>query len=218
MAIPFKIVGAGPNDATQCFKVTFDQALSTAPKIEAWDNSATFPAKDASGSTTAKEIFTGTTGNGSKPMLAAWSGGSSAAPTLPTGGAAWHPASATGGTANPNLLLGTTNYVTCTNTPALGENTVFNLSLKVASDCTVPSSASMAHIVQIRYTYTGTAPALTFAGNDGGTETTPAWTTFVPGTNGVRYCNASTVWATGPYKLTLPETGTLVAPELGITV
>lgn len=147
--------------------------------------------------------------------MAAWSGGAEATGNLPTGGAAWHPASATAGSANPNLLLGTTNYVTCTNTPGAGGDTVINLSLKVASDATVPSTSTMAALIQIRYTYTGTAPTLAFLYNDGGTETTPVWTTFTPGTHGVRFVNTGT--SAGTYKLTLPASGTLVAPELWVT-
>jgi len=213
MAIPSKVVGAGNNNATQCFKVEFLTALSTAPKIEAWDNSETFPAKDASGSTTAKEIFTGTTENSSYPELAAWSGGAESDGTLP--GASWHPASPSAGSANPNLLLGTTNYVTCTNTPGLDGDIVFNLSLNVGYDATVPSTTSMAAIIQIRYTYTGSAPSLTFSYNDGGTETTPVWTTFTPGTHGVRFVNSGT--ESGTYKLTLPASGTVDAGELWVT-
>jgi len=213
MAIPSKAIGGGNNNATKVFKVTFSTALSTAPKLEAWDNSSTFPAKDASGSTTAKEIFTGTTGNGSKPELAAWSGGAEADGTLP--GASWHPATATAGSANPNLLKGTTNYVTCTNTPGAGGDIVFNLSERVGYDATVPSTTSMAAIIQIRYTYTGSAPSLTFYYNDGGSETTPSWTTFTPGTHGVRFCNTGT--SAGTYKLTLPAEGTVDAGELWIT-
>lgn len=218
MAIPNKIVGAGPVDATKCFKVTFDQALSTAPKIEAWDNSETFPAKTASGATTALEIFTGTAGNGSTPCLAAWSGGAETDGNKP-GSAGWHPATVTGGSDNPNLLLGTTNYVTCTNTPGLGGDIVFNLSLEVGYDATIPSTTEYAAIIQIRYTYTGTAPGLTFEYNDvaTGTEETPVWIEFTPGTHGVRFCNASTSWAAGPYRLTLPGSGVVVASELGIT-
>jgi len=214
MTIPSKVIGAGNADNTKCFKVTFTTALSTAPKIEAWDNSATFPAKDAAGATTAKEIFTGTTANTSLPELAAWSGGAESTGTKP--GASWHPASATAGTANPNLLLGTTNYVTCTNTPGASGDTVFNLSLIVGYDATVPSTSSMAAIIQIRYTYTGSAPSLTFAYNDAGTEETPSWTTFVPGTNGVRFVNTGTV--EGTYKLTLPSSGLVTAGELWVTV
>lgn len=215
MAIPSKVAGGGgPNNATKCFKVTFSTALSSAPKIEAWDNAQTYPAKDASGATVAKEIFTGTSDNGSKPCLAAWSGGAEASGNLP--GANWHPASATAGSANPNLLKGQTNYVTCTNTPGAAGNIVFNLSLKIADDMTVPSTSTMAHLTQIRYTYTGTAPTLAFYYNDGGDDTTPVWLVYVPGTNGVKYCNSGTV--AGTYVLTLPGTGeTKVAPELWVT-
>ncbi len=215
MAIPSKVIGGGgQNDATQCFKVVFSQALASAPKIEAFDNSQTFPARDTSGSTTAKEIFTGTENNGNLPCLAAWSGGDEATGNTP--GSNWHPTSATAGSANPNLLKGQTNYVTCTNTPSAGGNTVFNLSLKVADDMTVPSTSSMSHIIQLRYTYSGTAPTLTFYYNDGGSEASPSWTQFTPGTHGVRFCNSGTV--AGDYKLTLPGTGqTLIAPELWIT-
>jgi len=213
MAIPSKAIGAGNNNATKVFKVVFSTALSTAPKIEAWDNSSTFPAKDASGSTTAKEIFTGTTGNGNLPELAAWSGGAEADGTLP--GASWHPSEATEGSANPNLLKGTTNYVTCTNTPGAGGNIVFNISERVGYDATVPSTTTMAAIIQLRYTYTGSAPSLTYYYNDAGTEETPSWTTFTPGTHGVRFCNSGTV--EGTYKLTLPAADTVDAGELWIT-
>jgi hypothetical protein len=212
MAIPAKAVGAGNNNAANVFKVTFDQALSTAPKYEAWDNSATFPAKDAAGSTTAKEIFTGTTGNSNEPYL--YLVDTNAGATAP--GANWKPATATGGSANPNRLKGTTNYVTATNTPALGEFITFNIGAEVPFDAAVPSTSSCNFILQIRYTYTGTAPALTYALNTG-TEVTPSWLTLVPGTNGLRFCNSGTI-AGGPYKLTLPASSVIDAGEVWVTV
>ncbi|MDD5068081.1 MAG: hypothetical protein PHN89_00570 [Candidatus Pacebacteria bacterium] len=210
MAIPAKATGAGNNNAQNVFKVTFDQALSTPPKIEAWDNSQAFPAKDAAGATTAKEIFTGTAGNGTKPMLYA------VATTSSAPGANWKPASATAGSDNPNRMKGTTNYVTDPTTPGLGDAILFNLGLEAPYDATVPSSSSMAHMIQIRYTYTGTAPALTWAFNEG-TEETPSWTTITPGTHGLQYCNSSTNWAAGPYKLTLPAASVVDAGEIGVT-
>ena len=215
MAIPAKVAGGGgDNNATKCFKVTFSTALASAPKIEGWDNSSSYPAVDSDGSTTAKEIFTGTTVNTSLPMLAAWSGGAEATGNKP--GASWHPATATAGSANPNLLKGQTNYVTCTNTPAAGGNIVFNLSLKIPGDATVPSTTGFAHLVQIRYTYSGLNPALAFFFNEGGDDTTPAWTAFAPGTNGIQFVNASTV--SGTYALTLPgPSSTRVAPEIWVT-
>lgn len=209
MAIPNKATGAGNNDAQNVFKVTFDQALSTAPKIEAWDNSQTFPDKDAAGSTTAKEAFTGTTENGNKPMIYA------VATTSSSPGSDWKPSSASAGSANPNRLKGTTNYVTDPTTPGLGDAILFNLGIEVPSDATVPSSSSLNTLIQIRYTYTGTAPALTFAFNEG-TEGTPSWTTLTPGTHGLRFCNSGTVGG-GPYKLTLPASGTVDASEVWVT-
>jgi hypothetical protein len=212
MAIPAKATGAGNNNAAKVFKITFDQALSTAPKYEGWDNAAVFPLKDASGSTVAKEIFTGTTNNSSKPFL--YLVDTNAGATAP--GANWKPASATAGSANPNRLKGTTNYVTATNTPALGEYITFNIGAEVPDDATVPSDSSCNFLLQIRYTYTGTAPALTYAFNEG-SEGTPSWTTLTPGTNGLRFCNSGTS-AGGPYKLTLAASGVVDAGEVWVTV
>jgi hypothetical protein len=131
-------------------------------------------------------------------------------------GANWKPASATAGSANPNRLKGTTNYVTDTATPGAGGATLFNLGAEVPSDAAVPSSSSMAHMIQVRYTYTGTAPSLTWALNEG-TEGSPSWATITPATHGLRYCNSSTNWAAGPYKLTLPASSVVDAGEIGAT-
>lgn len=214
MSIPAKATGAGNNNAANVFKVNFDTALSTAPRYEAWDNSAVFPLKDAAGTTTAKEIFTGTTGNSSKPML--YLVDTNAGATAP--GAAWKPASATGGTANPNRLLGSTNYVTATNTPDGGAGTfiTFNMGLEAPFDAAVPSTSSMNFLLQLRYTYTGTAPALVYSFNEG-SEATPSWTVLTPGTHGLRFCNTGTV-AGGPYKLTLPASSVVDAAEIWVTV
>jgi len=212
MAIPAKATGAGNNAAGNVFQITFDQALSTAPKYEAWDNSLVFPLKDASGSTTAKEIFVGTAGNGNIPYLYLFDSNAGATPP----GAAWKPVAPVAGSNNPNRLLGVTNYVTAVNTPALGETICFNIGAEVPSDAAVPSDSSCNFLLQIRYTYTGTAPALTYKFNEG-SEATPSWTTLVPGTNGLRFCNAGTIGG-GPYKLTLPGAGVVDASEVWVTV
>lgn len=205
MAVPFKVVGAGNNStARNVYKVTFSEALSDYPKIEAWDNSSTFPAVDTSGATTNKELFTGTTGNGNKPMLSAIAT-TSAAPSS----ASWKPVSATAGSANPNRLKGTTSYVTDPTIPTAGGSILFNLCLEVPSDATVPSTSSMAGLIQIRYQYTGNAPIVSWYGNEG-TETTPVWTQFTPGTHGIRFCNSTAnVSNSATWKLTLPASGTV---------
>ena len=212
--IPNKATGAGNNDATMVYKATFSTALSSAPRIEAWDNSQTFPAVDSIGSTILKEIFTGTTGNGSKPMLAGYIGGLVTAATKP--GASWHPSSASAGGANPNLLKGSTNFVNTSVVPGAGEAIVFNISERAPSDATVPSTSSMNALILIRCNYTGAAPDITLSFNEG-SEVTPSWTTITPGNHGIRFCNAGTV-SGGQYKLTLPDSGTVDAGEQWITV
>jgi len=210
MAIPFQITGAGNQDAQYVFRVTFSNGLSTPPYIEAWDNALTFPSKTSTGTTVANEVFTGTTGNGNIPMLYA------VATTSASPRDNWKPTSATAGSDNPNRLMGNTNYVTDPTIPGAGESIYFNLCIEVPYDATVPSATSLAHVIQIRYKYSGSVPVVTFAGNEG-TEAIPVWTELVSGTNGIQYCNAGTDWSTGPYKLTLPEAGTIDAPEMGVT-
>lgn len=207
MAIPNKATGAGNSDNANVFRIVFSQALSSAPKYEAWDNSDTFPAVDSSGSTTAKEIFAGTAGNSNKPMLSLVDT-SSASP-----GASWKPASATAGSANPNRLKGTTNYVTATVTPASGEDITFNMVGEFPSDAIVPSTSSMNYLLQIRYTYTGSAPSLSYYFNEG-TEGSPSWTAFTPGTHGMRHTNSGAT--VDNYKLTLPSSSTVDTGEIWI--
>lgn len=113
MAIPSKAVGGGNSStAMNVFRVSFSQALSAAPQYQIWDNSSTYPSVDASGATTVKEAFAGTSGNSNKPEYAL----DATTSTAPSSN--WLPASATGGSANPNRMKGTTNYVTDPTTPA----------------------------------------------------------------------------------------------------
>jgi len=211
--IPNKVTGAGNLDATMVYKALFSTGLSSTPKIEAWDNSETFPAVASEASTTTKEIFTGTTGNGSKPMLAGYIGGLLSDATKP--GASWHPSSAVAGASNPNLLKGSTNYIRAAVIPGEGDAIVFNLSQRVPSDATVPSNTSMNALILIRCNHTGAAPDITLSYNEG-TEETPIWVDITPGTHGVRFCNSGT--EEGEYKLTLPDSGTIDAGEQWVTI
>ena len=210
MAVPFQITGAGNQDARYVFRTTFSQDLVLAPCIEAWDNAETFPVKTATGSTIAKEVFTGTAQNGNIPMLYA------VATTNATPGDDWKPAIATAGSANPNRLMGNTNYVTDPTTPSAGEHIYFNLGVEIPYDATIPSTSSLAHVIQIRYTYSGITPDITFCANEG-TEASPSWTELASDTNGIRYCDAGTNAATGPYQLSLPESGVIDVPEILVT-
>jgi hypothetical protein len=201
--IPLKVTGAGNNDAQNCYRVTFDEALSSAPKYEAWDNSEVWPAVDAAGTTVLKEIFTGTAGNSNLAML------SLVATTSASPGEDWKPAAATGGTDNPNRMKGDTSYVTDPTTPDAAEAILFNMCLEVPHDATVPSTSSMNALLQIVYTYTGDAPTPVWAANEG-TEGEPSWTTLTPGTHGIKFCNDDAVAGTpATHKLTLPAASTV---------
>ena len=58
---PFKPVGVGQVAAYNVFRISSDQALSTNPKLKAFD--------DYLMTTNANTIFNGTGDNGSKPMI-----------------------------------------------------------------------------------------------------------------------------------------------------
>jgi len=212
MAIPSKVTNGGNNtaNATNVFRITWSTALSVAPIYQMWDNSSTFPAVDAAGSTTTKEAFTGTAGNSNKPEYALYCSSSTG-----PGASLWLPATATAGSANPNRMKGSTNYVTDPTIPGASGVTKFNITAEFASDSSVPSSSSQNILLQVVYQYTGTAPSLTYAYNDGGTEATPVWTNFTPGTNGIRLVNAGTV--SGTYKFTLPASSVSYVTELWVT-
>lgn len=207
MAIPAKATGYGNNSVAQnVFRILFSQDLSTPPKYELYDG-GTFPAVGVA-VTTANTVFAGTAVNSNKPMVSLVDT-SSAAPS-----SNWKPASATGGTANPNRMKGTTNFVTSTATPTAGTAIRWNMVVEVPSDAT--TSSTMAHDLLIRYTYTGTTPVLTWAFNEG-TEGAPTWTTWVPGTNGQRHCRAGTV-SGGPYLANIPASSTEDTAECWVTV
>ena len=158
-----------PTDATQrgkVLKITNTEALSTAPKLEAWD--------DNSHSTTAKEILAGTTGTGNTSFIKAYNSGTEASNTAPSQNWCTN-TTATGGSANPNALKGTTNYVTADSTPGASGNTTWAIA------CCIPSDASAGEtghtgVLTYEYTYTGSAPTIQWYANSADNDTTPTWT------------------------------------------
>jgi hypothetical protein len=208
MAIPNKATGYGNNSTAQnVFRITFSQALSSAPKYEAYDGGS-FPAVGAA-VTVANKILAGTAGNGSKPMLSLVDT-SNAAPS-----SAWKPASATAGSANPNRLKGQTNFVTSPATPGAGGTIRFNMVAEVPSDGAPTPTSDWAYDLLIRYTYTGAAPSLTWAFNEG-SEGSPTWTNWTPGTHGMRHTRAG-ISAGGPYLANIPASATEDTAEGWIT-
>lgn len=212
MAIPNRAVGYGNNStARNVFRITFDQALTSAVRYEAYDTNGTFPAVGTL-TTTTQKLFVGTAGNGSIPMLSLVDT-TNAAPT-----SAWKPGSATGGSANPNRMRGTTNYVTQAGAIVGAAGVItFNMVVELPSDLTTSDNAQVAHDLLVRYTYAGTAPALTWAFNDlvSGTEGTPTWTNFTPGTHGIRHAKSGA--ATPNYYATIPTSGTQDTVEGWVT-
>jgi hypothetical protein len=203
MSLPNKITGAGNRDAKNVLKITFSTAVATPPVLEAWDNHQTYPSVDTVGETAEWELFTGTTGNGLKPMLYAKD------TTAESSGVDWKPTSAVAGGDSPNRLKGTDNYMTFLTIPS-GE-CKFNLGAEIPSDATVPSN--MNFLLQVRYRYSGSAPSVKFLGNTG-TEASPVWEEIAPNSRGLQFADLNTDWSGTP-TLSLPESGLIDAPELG---
>ena len=206
MAIPFKVFGSGNgSDARNVYKVSFDEALSSYPRYEAWDNQDTFPAVDLGVTpSVTKKVFTGTTGNSSKPMLSLIST-TSAAP----GSSSWKPASVTAGAANPNRLKGTDSFVQESVIPDGGSNKdiTFNICLEAPFDGPVPSVDELSVALQVVYTYTGEAPTPKWYANEGN-EGSPTWTELVSGASGIKFCNEdASPNDSATHKLTLPPAG-----------
>ena len=162
MAIPFRPVGIGAVAAMKVLRVNFSQALSQIPELHAWD--------DFNCNTVTGKIFTGTTVNGSKPMMGAI--GLSAAPS-----SGWWPSAAVAGAAvdAASRLIGSTGWCKLSAAPpGAGGDVYFNFNFSFPSDV-VPSDV-LAAVLALTYRYTGTVPSVTWYGNDGGSEATPVWT------------------------------------------
>jgi hypothetical protein len=173
MAIPFKPVGIGAVAAMNVLRITFSEALSAIPLLQAWDSFAM--------NTVVNKIFTGTTGNGSKPMIAAI--GCDEAPAD-----SWWPADPVPGAAVnvASRLKGGDGYCELADAaPGAGGHVFFNFNFLFPEDV-IPTD-TLNFVLGLVYRYTGAAPSLTWAGNDGGSEGAPSWTTLTSqpkGTNG----------------------------------
>lgn len=208
MAIPNKATGYGNNStARNVFGVLFSQALSSLIKYEAYDNDQTFPAVDTV-TTTNNTVLAGTAGNSNKSMVCLVDT-TNAAPV-----SAWKPASATAGEANPNRLKGTTSYVEQDGSVlGSGGRATYNMVIEIPSD--TQTSDSMGFDLLVRYTYTGTAPTVTFQFNEG-TEGTPSWTSLTIGTHGVKHCRSGSSAPSNLYA-NIPLSGTEDTAEGWVT-
>lgn len=207
MAIPSQVANAGNNSSNQnIFRIVFSQNLSANPTLESWD--------DGTFSTTNKEQFTGTTGNGDIPYVSA------VATTDGPPSSSWKPVSPVAGGAVANRLLGTTNFVNLsTSIPVSGGSVRFNLDFEIPFDATVPAINTWG-VLACRFSFSGATPTLTWQYNDvgaGGTEGAPQWTTITPGNAGnfTRPADAGTTSAN--VVVTRPTSGVIDAAQIWVT-
>jgi len=162
VAIPFRPVGVGQVAAKNVFRINFSQALSAIPELHAWD--------DFNLNTVAGKIFTGTTVNGNKSMIAAI--GANVAPA-----ASWFPAGEVAGAAVnvASRLRATNGYcLLSASAPLANGDVFFNFDMKIPSD--VQPSDVVGAVLSVLYKFTGATPSVVWSGNDAGTEGTPIWT------------------------------------------
>jgi hypothetical protein len=210
MAIPDKAVGYGNlSTARNVFGFYTSQDLSSVIRYEAYDNNETFPALESPALTTVlNDILVGTTHNSSKSMVCLVDT-TNAAPSSD-----WKPAAATAGEANPNRLKGTTSYVDQDGAArAATERATFNMVIEVPHD--VETTDTMQFELSVRYTYTGTAPAVKFQYNDG-TEGSPNWVDITAGTHGIKHCRTGSSAPSNLYA-NIPADGTEDTTEGWVT-
>ena len=227
MAVPFKIVGCGNNSvALNVIGLSYSELLSSVPQLRAWD--------DLTLATAVNQIFVGTTGNTSLPMIAAIAT-STDSDQEDTPVSDWKPAAATGGGLQVNRLVGSTSYVllnpdipvseglpgTGATGPFDGGVSKFNMVYEIPYDAPVPSTvagggvapAVLDHVLTVRVTYTGATPTIIWYGNDSGTDIAPVWTVIASGVtpNFVNGADADADPGVTPYKLTRPDSSVVDA-------
>jgi len=206
---PFRPTGIGQHAAMNIFKASFSEDLSTPPQLHAWD--------DYLLQTALHKLFTGTAGNGSKPMI----GGIGL--TMPPA-AAWFPTTKVVGADVDvaSLLMADEGFcVLSEEAPAAEEEIFFNLDYKIPSD--LLSGDSIGHVVSVEYQYIGDAPIIAWKAN-AGTEGAPDWVTLFPGLEGsapqpgmtvIRPCDGGEGYnGTQTYKLTIPVSGQKFPDEI----
>lgn len=164
----------GNKNARQAMKLTWDQAMSAQPRLEAWDSGADLTANTAP----TDEILVGTASTGSKSWIAA----TDTTSVLP--GANWYGSASerTGGT-KPALLIGTGAYLLLKGATVGVVSRLFNLCLKVPSDAAQAGATQHTPVIALRYYYTGVAPTITWQYN-ASTIANPKWTAFTSGSLG----------------------------------
>jgi hypothetical protein len=198
-----EVVGYGQGGVNRyAFGLNFSQALSSLCTYHAYDNNQTFPTLESTPLTSVlNEIFTHGHSASNDSMIAlidttnaepsdTW------ATTLAAGGGS-------AGEANPNFLLGDTAWVEQDGAVFSSADQTLLWNMLIEVDYQVETSDDMRFELCIKYTYTGTAPSLTWRYNVGSAPT--SWSTMTPGTHGIKHCRSGA--SAGAYYANIPETG-----------
>lgn len=209
--IPFKPTGIGQVAAKNVFKISFSQALSTIPKLKAWD--------DYNLNTVVNDIFVGTSVNGNLPLIGAV--GLESAP-----GASWWPSGLTvnadAGTAT--RMKGSSGYCKLASVaPEAAGEVFFNLDYKIPSD--LQPSSTVNHVLAVECQYTGATPTIRWYANRG-TEGTPDWIELLPRAQGYQMISGDTEIrptdsgegydGTQNYKISIPDSSEEFADEIWV--
>ena len=187
------------NTNRNVLRFTFSAATSTAPILTAYD--------DDNFDSVISEILAGTTVTSNSSFLKAVET-TSGAP-----GGAWCTVStndASNPSGGPNALKGSDRYVPCSAVAGAGGTKLFNIVSYCPSDVSAGASGHSFAIV-MKYTYTTTAPTLTWEINTG-TEGTPVWTTF--DSTHTLYFTGSGTTITSIEPVVYPFTGSKVCEEM----
>lgn len=168
----------GNRNARQVMKILFNKAISSHPRLEAWDNAAQMNLWTAPTS----ELLAGTASTGNKSWLAA----ADTTSALPS--ANWYAnADERSKGTSPAKLMGSGAYLLLDGATIGVVSRMFNLALKVPSDAVQVGTTQHTPIIACRFYYTGSTPTLSWQYN-ASTVATPRWSTFNTGTNGYKLC------------------------------
>lgn len=207
----YKAVGYGNNsDAQNVFAVLFSEALSALVTYYCYDNDETFPATDDL-DTANNEVLAGV--DSDNLSMVSLVDTTNAAPASD-----WMPDTATPGEANPNRMQGGTSYVQQDGAiRGSGERVTFNMVVEIPAEAT--TGDAFGFDLKVTYSYTGSAPTVSFQVNTG-TEGSPSWQTIEHDGSapyGILHCRSGS----GPtgqggdnnYYANIPESGVELTAE-----
>lgn len=184
-ATVFKVYGAGSKISKNVFKVLFTEALTTVPQIRVYDRVTSFP---VSGSLTSCDygIFSGSSYNGFKPMIALIDTTRSSTPSTNWYSLATIKAGAATCLAKGDLSYFNFNY--SAGSMVASASLYFNMQIGIPND--INPTIQSDHDIAIRYMYSGSPPNVLVYGNsetDGGNDSVPYWKLIDTDSLGIKF-------------------------------